>query len=604
MKNDTVEIKTQGDDAAGCTGPSNSSSAMQTIISQAVGLMGEIGFIQLQEHLEAEKTRISREKFKVAVLGQFKAGKSTFINRVLLKEDLLFTDALEATAIPTEIEYGPKPGTLEIYPWDPQFSSDVQGGTAGMPVREGPPRRIDNPTTEDIKRETSDPTPEGRAAKATQIARARLSWPAQSLKELTVVDTPGIDSTNPAVVTTTYRVVPEADVTVYVTKPSVLGEIDLNFLRSRVFEAGISRMMVAINYDPAFGRKSPEQIAQISAEISAKLAEIDRPNIPVKLLEMNDAAAFEAVFQDFVRLNASPGRMERCRAVVRKQLQQASTECEVELAALKKSPSEIARIEAEIAKKSDEFEDNYRRLMEGFLLDLNAVQTEHFLAITRSLDEEADDLIAGFEKCQTLKEAQDRLSGVHSTLKLRLEARILQVSTAIQIRIRDLQDKYRVRVSQALEPLLKTVASELQIDGGVLARLPYWSVLAGDLVLTLWLGGFHLILDLIMRYIVTKIPILRDLVPTQIMLKIFVSNIKDSINTEFPKMKAIIQQQLRAHYAKMEEQLRKNWEANGKDMLAPIVNPLERELAGREPKRQALLAEAQGKIQKLLASVS
>jgi hypothetical protein len=432
----------------------------------------------------------------------------------------------------------------------------------------------------------------------------RLLWPAEGLKGFTVVDTPGIDSTNPAVVTTTYRVIPEADATIYVKRPKELDQIDVNFLRSHVFDAGVSRMMVAISYDPAFGRKSPENIAAICESINAKLAEIGRTNIPVRVMHLDDTAKFEPILQDFVRENVQPGRIERCRAVVRKQLQQALAECDVELAALKKSPSEVGRLEAEVAKKAEEFEDNYRRLMEGFLLDLTAVQTEHFLAITRSLDEEAEDLIAGFEKCQSLKEAQERLSGVHSTLTLRLEARILQVSTAIQIRIRDLQDKYRVRVSQALEPLLKTVADELQIDGGVLARLPYWSVLVGDLVLTLWLGGFHLIIDLIMRYIVTKIPILRDLVPAQIVLKIFVSNIKTSISTEFPKMKAQIQQQLRAHYGKMEEQLRENWEANGKDMLAPIVNPLERELAGRDPKRQAALTAGRGKIENLLALVN
>jgi serine/threonine protein kinase len=600
MTENSAEIKAQGDEAASLTGSSNSSSSMQTIISQAIGLMREVDFAQRQKSLEAEKQRISRERFKVAVIGQFKTGKSTFINKTLLKEDLLFTDVLEATAIPTEIEYSPAPGMLEIYPWDLQ---PFEGGSSNVPVTEAPPRRIENPTTDDIKRETSDSTLEGRAAKATQIARARLTWPAQGLRDLIVVDTPGIDSTNPAVVTATYRVVPEADVTLYVTKPTALSLIDLNFLRSHVFDAGISRTMVVINYDPAFGRKSAEQLAQISDSIAAKLAEVGHPNIPVKLLQMDNAAEFEAIFRDFVQRNAASGRAERCRAVIRKQLQQAMAECEVELATLKKSPSEVARIRAEMARKADEFEENYRRLMEGFLLDLTAVQTEHFLAITRSLDEEAEETIAGFEKCQSLKEAQERLGGINSALKLRLEARLLQVSTTIQIRIRDLQDKYRVKVGKALEPLFANVADRLQIDGGVLANVPYWAVMVLDVFLVEMLIPFGWLMDIILRYIASKIPILSKVVPTQIALSIFVGEVRASIQTEFPKMKDQLRVQLKEQYNKLDAQLRANWEASGKEMLAPIVNPLERELAGRNPERQSVIIATREKIQNLLASV-
>jgi hypothetical protein len=90
---------------------------MENIIDEAARLMAEIGFDQRQKNLNAEKQRTSREKYKVAVIGQFKAGKSTLINKTLLKEDVLFTDPSEATAVPTEIEYGPAPGALEIYPW-------------------------------------------------------------------------------------------------------------------------------------------------------------------------------------------------------------------------------------------------------------------------------------------------------------------------------------------------------------------------------------------------------------------------------------------------------------------------------------------------------
>src|ERR1017187_10398858 len=132
---------------------------IQNTLEEAARLMAEIGFDQRQKNLNAEKQRISREKFKVAVIGQFKTGKSTLINKVFLKTDLLFVDHKAATAVPTEIEYAPAPAVLEVYPI-------VQVGIGA--TGEGTPRRMENPSTEDLKRETSHETDEGSAALAKQ----------------------------------------------------------------------------------------------------------------------------------------------------------------------------------------------------------------------------------------------------------------------------------------------------------------------------------------------------------------------------------------------------------------------------------------------------
>ena len=63
--------------------------------------------------LEQLRQRLAEGRFHLAVLGQFKRGKSTLLN-ALLGDDLLPTDILPVTAIPTYIKAGERPG-VEVH---------------------------------------------------------------------------------------------------------------------------------------------------------------------------------------------------------------------------------------------------------------------------------------------------------------------------------------------------------------------------------------------------------------------------------------------------------------------------------------------------------
>lgn len=61
----------------------------------------------LADRLIDLRTRLDAGRFHLAVLGQFKRGKSTLLN-ALLGESFLPTGVVPLTAIPTLIEYGPE----------------------------------------------------------------------------------------------------------------------------------------------------------------------------------------------------------------------------------------------------------------------------------------------------------------------------------------------------------------------------------------------------------------------------------------------------------------------------------------------------------------
>ena len=69
-------------------------------------------FLDSKPVFQEESSKLSRliedveEPVNVMVIGEFKAGKSTFIN-AFLGEEILFSDVIPATAVITKIKYGP-----------------------------------------------------------------------------------------------------------------------------------------------------------------------------------------------------------------------------------------------------------------------------------------------------------------------------------------------------------------------------------------------------------------------------------------------------------------------------------------------------------------
>ena len=80
---------------------------LRTLLDQAILLLNTRGAeaAHASEQLSALKCRLAEGQFNLAVLGQFKRGKSTLLN-VPLGEEILPTAVVPLTAIPTFIRHG------------------------------------------------------------------------------------------------------------------------------------------------------------------------------------------------------------------------------------------------------------------------------------------------------------------------------------------------------------------------------------------------------------------------------------------------------------------------------------------------------------------
>lgn len=105
----------------------------------------------------------------VLIMGEFNTGKSTFINAIL-QEDVLVTDGLPATAVVSLLRYGEKKKVILHY--------------------------VDGHQKEYRFRKLSDITAEGNDAKQNlrnQLEYVEIFLPNELLKEIQIIDTPGLN---------------------------------------------------------------------------------------------------------------------------------------------------------------------------------------------------------------------------------------------------------------------------------------------------------------------------------------------------------------------------------------------------------------------------
>lgn len=108
------------------------------------------------------------EPIRVAVAGKVKAGKSTLLN-ALLGERIAATDAGECTMVTTWYRHGPAPGAAVVL---------ADGRREGLALR----------------RASGRPPFDLGGRQPGEVAWVEVTWPLPILRELTLIDTPGIGS--------------------------------------------------------------------------------------------------------------------------------------------------------------------------------------------------------------------------------------------------------------------------------------------------------------------------------------------------------------------------------------------------------------------------
>jgi ribosome biogenesis GTPase A len=165
---------------------------------------------------------LAEDRFNLAVVGQFKRGKSSLMNAVIGR-DLLPTGLLPLTSAITTLRYGPQEKVvLRRKGW--VLESEV------------PLSELADYVTE-----------RGNPGNAKGVIEARVELPVGFLRRgLHFVDTPGIGSSRTENTATTYEFLPKADAVIFVTSVEApLSEAEEGFLRD--VRGFVRRLFVVVN---------------------------------------------------------------------------------------------------------------------------------------------------------------------------------------------------------------------------------------------------------------------------------------------------------------------------------------------------------------------
>lgn len=242
--------------------------------------------------------------YKIGVMGRFQAGKTTLVNRVFLRQPLLKEgEGLCTTAVCTEVTYGPE-AKLTL-------------------VKDGVTQTFSPPTAEAIVAATTASTEEERLALAESITQLRIETPNENLRRYTILDTPGLDDPNRALLdVTTYRELPQCDLVLLVADARQLSQIDFDFLRGTVFSAGLTQAMVLLSYNKEANRMAAAARQNVLETVRAGLASRGLERIPVQMVCYDGEAPdildtpekVEAAVLDYLSRTVAAARSERLRA--------------------------------------------------------------------------------------------------------------------------------------------------------------------------------------------------------------------------------------------------------------------------------------------------
>lgn len=473
--------------------------------------------------LETLRDKIRSQQLKVTVLGNFKAGKSTIINKLFLHDNLLPTDYSECTAVPTQIAAGPR--KLQLWKREHNGSESLVEETTDF-------------TADTLTKLITAASAEERTAKAQRYSRAVLTMPDILPDHLCLVDTPGLDSDNQGIIVGTMAEAHDADALLYVVKEKTIDAKERKMLLSMcgMQEAKLPVFMV-VTYDASI--KPLSQVQQICAQNVAALQGIGIPAIcaPYAFGSDSSSAAPTADFsdftpaasgfddwfddapateisptpapvscsdlgeqlQDFFLHKVQPGRaakiMRELKPLLAEQLMTLNTRVEI-------SRTESGKIEAlEQQLRRQRFE--YNRCVELLLSDIQATNIRFKRQVSLTINNIVRAKKAALEPLTNIQQ-------VTAALKTWNEDIPGEISDELQLQrlsyTREIRDTLH-RHSKDLEISLQSAPeTTLEFNAGFLSKIPAWLVLVGDYALTEFLSPLPFFIDLPLRYLFGDLP--------------------------------------------------------------------------------------------------
>lgn len=170
-----------------------------SLLQECREAMAQIDMASWSQTVEELHRRLGNERFKVLVLGEFKRGKSTFIN-ALLGREVLPAFPTPCTAIINELKWGAEPSA--VLHFKPELPAELpasldEAAARHIALHRGeqiPPLTISADELERFVVIPESDFEEKRGLVETPYDRAEIYWPLDILREsVEIIDSPGLN---------------------------------------------------------------------------------------------------------------------------------------------------------------------------------------------------------------------------------------------------------------------------------------------------------------------------------------------------------------------------------------------------------------------------
>jgi GTP-binding protein EngB required for normal cell division len=459
------------------------SSGLAAVLDEAVEVLGVLDHRPASLlHLTELNARLRESRLQVAVLGQFKRGKSSFLN-ALLGAEVLPTAVLPLTSIPIFVRAG-RQLAMQIHFHNAEPTENL----------------VYSHADEMQKRLREIATEEGNPQNRLGIECIDIHHPSPVLTEGTIlIDTPGIGSTYYHNTATAIEFLPYCDVGVVILSadPPVT-EAEISFLKA--VKVQVPHLVFVLNKVDYLTDTERVEVVQFLRSVLSEQLRIEPP--PIHCLSARQALAAkrasdtdlmaesgladieERVIRPLVRAKAALLQS----AILRKSqaaLAEARMDLELAAGALSLPLDDLARRLATFSELLPQFE-RQRREAQDFLagdkkrvlaeLEDTAEQLRH-----RAADRLAETIDAAFASASDNPEAAAR-EALAQVIPVFFDTELSGLSATVGDRVGKIVKQHRQRASDLTETVRRTVTELFELswrssareESFELERQPYW----------------------------------------------------------------------------------------------------------------------------------
>ncbi len=565
----------------------NDTTSVISTLADTFDLLKQIGHPVEVSPFSQALSKLKNPTYRIAFVGRFQVGKSTLINRAFIKDAALLSsgEGLPTTAVATELKYG-ETSRLEVFNWNTSGNELLSADQ--LEVRA---KVIDQPSAEDLARETANDDPATRTELSRRLARVVLEWPSESLRRYTLLDTPGIDDPDEVLLTnTTYRLLPECDLAVLLVPAAQLSKVETDFLRQKLFDQGFTRLLVLVSHHADTQPRSAEVLARILTTIRGQLDAIGRGQVPVQAFCYDESATgellktpdqIEAAVISFANEQAGAARLEKAANLACKELHLAAGKLQAEIAANGKSVEERAQMLTNARKDIEAMNRRHDQIADSLNLRLRAARDTYLSDISKGLRQVNEDFASGF-KTDGLSggDAYDAAAAHIRGAEIYLQPKVGHVFSlareSFQSSLRTSIDRFSadIRLAQDDDESTTVQLAEKGFLHRSLLQLPGYVVTIGDYVITNGPIPGGVIISAGLRLLLGKMFEKSKIMPADLLRRWMVENAKQEISAALTTLQNQANSMIMGNMQQVEAQIKNGFSEFMEAELLPLEQAL------------------------------